>query len=305
MEYDYGVYDYDVIVIGGSFSGMSASLQLVRARKNVLVLDGGLPRNRFAKASYGFLGQDGRAPNDILADARAQLMKYPTLSWKNDLAITARRSGRLLEVETQDGLKLSARALILATGVTDTLPDIPGIAERWGGSVFHCPYCHGYELNQQAMGVLASSALAMHQALMLPDWGPTTLFLNNAFDPDETQLSQLARRHVTLERTPVRKITGDKATMILEDGRQIHLAGLLIQTRTDVTSPLAQQLGCTFADGPLGAFIQTDAMMETSIPGVFACGDNMLGAGAVALAVGNGGRAGAAAHHSLMFWDDA
>lgn len=296
--------NYDVIVIGGSFAGMSASLQLARARQHVLVLDGSLPRNRFAKASHGFLGQDGRAPNDILADARAQLMKYPTLCWKNDLAIAARRRGRLLEVDTQEGLKLSARALILATGVTDTLPDIPGIAERWGGSVFHCPYCHGYELNQQPVGVLASSALAMHQALMLPDWGPTTLFLNNAFDPDETRLSQLARRNVTLERTPVRKITGDNATVVLEDGREINLAGLLIQTRTDVTSPLPRQLGCTFADGPIGAFIQTDAMMETSVPGVFACGDNMLGAGSVGLAVGNGVRAGTAAHHSLIFWDD-
>ncbi|WP_417842780.1 NAD(P)/FAD-dependent oxidoreductase [Thalassospira sp.] len=298
-------HDYDVIVVGGSFAGMSATLQLVRARQNVLVLDGNLRRNRFARHSHGFLGQDGRAPDDIIADSRAQLMKYETLTWKNELAVTARRTDRLIEITTGTGDTFSSRTLILATGVKDTLPDIPGLAQRWGKAVFHCPYCHGYELNRQPMGVLASSGLAMHQALMLPDWGPTTLFLNHAFDPDETQLAQLARRNVTLERTGIAGITGDNATVILEDGRKIDLAGLLIQTRTEITSPLAHQLGCAFEEGPLGPFIKIDAMMETTIPGVFACGDAAVGAGSVGLAVGNGVRAGAAAHHALIFWDNA
>lgn len=298
-------HDFDTIIIGGSFAGMSAALQLVRARQKVLVLDGNVRRNRFARHSHGFLGQDGASPDNIIATSRAQLLKYPTLSWENTLAQSAERMGRLFKITTETGQSYLTRTLVLATGVTDTLPDIPGLAERWGDCVFHCPYCHGYEMDQQPLGVLASSDLAMHQALMLPDWGPTTFFLNHAFDPTDIQLSQLARRKVTLERTPVAEITGDQATVRLVDGRNIPLAGLLIQTRTAITSPIASQLGCAFVEGPLGPYLQTDAMMETTIPGVFACGDAMIAAGSVGLAVGNGIRAGTAAHHCLIFWDDS
>ncbi len=297
-------HDYDVIVVGGSFAGMSAALQLARARQNILVLDGNLRRNRFARHSHGFLGQDGTSPDDIIASARAQLLKYPTLTWENTLAQSAEQVGRLFKITTESGQSYLTRTIILATGVTDTLPDLPGLAERWGDSVFHCPYCHGYEMNQHPLGVLASSELAMHQALMLPDWGPTTFFLNNAFEPTDIQLSQLARRKVTLERTPVTEITGKQANVQLKDGREIPLAGLLVQPRTKMSSPLASQLGCAFADGPLGPYVQTDAMMETTIPGVFACGDTMIANGSVSLAVGNGVRAGTAAHQCLIFWQD-
>ncbi|WP_073956190.1 NAD(P)/FAD-dependent oxidoreductase [Thalassospira sp. TSL5-1] len=298
-------HDFDTIIIGGSFAGMSAALQLARARQKILVLDDNVRRNRFARHSHGFLGQDGTSPDDIIASSRAQLLKYPTLSWENTLAQSAERAERMFKVTTETGQSVVSRTLILATGVTDTLPDVPGLAERWGDHVFHCPYCHGYEFNQQPLGVLASSELAMHQALMLPDWGPTTLFLNNAFEPNDIQLAQLHRRKVTLEHTPIAEITGDQATVHLTDGRNIPLAGLLIQPRTKISSPLASQLGCAFADGPLGPYLQTDAMLETTIPGVFACGDAMIAAGSVGLAVGNGIKAGTAAHHCLIFWDDA
>ncbi|WLH37856.1 NAD(P)/FAD-dependent oxidoreductase [Pseudomonas sp. FP2196] len=292
---------YDVIIVGGSYAGLSAGLQLARARRKVLVLDSGLRRNRFAETSHGFLGYDGRAPGDIAQDAREQLLAYPTVQWLADTALQARQTDQGFQVRTTNGQQASARRLIIASGVIDELPAIEGLQERWGKSVFHCPYCHGYELNQGAIGVLATSTLSMHHALLLPDWGQTTFFTNGVFEPDAEQLAELDRRGVTLEPQTVSHISGKRADVVLSDGRVISVAGLFAMPRTRMASPLAEQLGCIFEEGPMGPFIQTDAMQQTSIPGVFACGDAALAAGSVAVSVGDGARAGASTHRSLVF----
>lgn len=292
---------YDVIIVGGSYAGLSAGLQLARARRKVLVLDSGLRRNRFAETSHGFLGQDGRAPGQIADDARAQLLAYPSVQWLTDTAVEATRTDSGFDLRTESGQWLSAKRLILASGVIDELPDIDGLRQRWGQSVFHCPYCHGYELNQDAIGVLATSPMSIHHALLLPDWGPTTFFTNGVFEPDAEQLAELDRRGVILETRPVSHIRGERADVVLSDGQVIAVAGLFAMPRTRMASPLAEQLGCTFEDGPMGAFIQTDATQQTSVAGVFACGDAALAAGSVALAVGDGARAGAGTHRSLIF----
>lgn len=288
---------YDALVVGGSFAGLSAAMQLARARRRVAVVDAGQRRNRFAVSSHGFLGQDGRAPGDIQGEARAQLAAYPNVSWHDGFAATARRQGEGFEVEV-GGTTLTARRLVLATGVVDELPPVEGLAERWGRSVFHCPYCHGYELNEGAIGVLASSPLSMHHALMLPDWGPTTLFLNEAFEPDAEQARALAARSVTVEAMPIACIT-DEMTVVLADGRRLPLAGLFTATRTRMASPLAEQLGCEFEQGPAGPYLRR-LMMETTVPGVFACGDAAMAFANVAIAVGDGAMTGAATHRSLI-----
>lgn len=292
---------YDVIIVGGSYAGLSAGLQLARARRKVLVLDAGLRRNRFAETSHGFLGQDGRAPGDIAQDAREQLMAYPTVQWLADTALEASQTDNGFQVRTTNGQQASAKRLIIASGVVDELPAIEGLQERWGKSVFHCPYCHGYELNQGAIGVLATSPMSIHHALLLPDWGQTTFFTNGVFEPDAEQLAELDRRGVTLEHQTVSHIGGQRADVVLSDGRVISVAGLFAMPRTRMASPLAEQLGCVFEEGPMGPFIQTDAMQQTSVPGVFACGDAALAAGSVAVAVGDGARAGAGTHRSLVF----
>ncbi len=291
---------YDAIIIGGSFAGLSAGLPLARARRKVLVIDAGQRRNRFAAASHGFLTQDGVAPGEIAAEGRAQLMEYGSVDWLSTEAVKAERDSDGFCITDRSGARHQARVLILATGVVDVLPDIPGVAERWGSSVFHCPYCHGYELRQGRIGVLATSPLSIHQALMLPDWGPTTLLLNGVFEPDEEQLAQLAARDVALERTPVSRLAGDPLEVLLEDGRALSLAGLFLAPRMRL-SALASQLGCETEEGPLGPFIKTDPTQATSVPGLFACGDMARAAGSVPLAVGDGAMAGVAAHRALMF----
>jgi thioredoxin reductase len=291
---------YDVIVIGGSYSGLSAALQLARARRRIAVIDAGQRRNRFAATSHGFLGQDGRAPEAIAADARAQLLAYPNVQWLQDTATTAERhaDGEAFTVTTP-GATLQARRLLLATGVADELPPLPGLSERWGKSVFHCPYCHGYELDSGRIGVLAWSPMALHHALMLPDWGTVTLFLNEAFEPDAAQQAALAERGVTLVAGRVARFSGH-ATVELQDGRRIEMDGVFTVTTTRMASPIAEQLGCAFDAGPVGPVIQRSPMLETTVGGVFACGDAARPFGNVATAVGDGAMAGAATHRSLI-----
>lgn len=292
---------HDVIILGGSYAGLSAGLQLARARRSVLVIDTGMRRNRFAATSHGFLTQDGSAPAEIAAEARSQLMEYRSVEWLQTAAISAERVQDGFKVALQQGPDVTGKRLVLATGVTDVLPDLDGFAERWGRSVFHCPYCHGYELDQGRIGVLATSPLSMHQALMLPDWGPTTFFLNGAFEPDADQLQQLAWRNVTLEHGLIDRIEGERVDVVMKDGRVLPMDGIFTTTRTVVSAPFSEQLGCTLDDGPLGRYIRTDAMKATTVPGVFACGDAARPTGSVALAVGDGAMAGAATHRSLMF----
>ncbi|MYM37126.1 FAD-dependent oxidoreductase [Duganella sp. FT94W] len=292
--------EFDVIVVGGSYAGLSAATQLGRARRRVLVIDAGQRRNRYAQHSHGFLGQDGREGAAIAAEGRTQLMKYPTVRWREGAATQAVPHDGGFRVTLADGSAHHAQRLVLATGMADELPSIPGLAERWGGSVFHCPYCHGYELDQGRIGVLATSALSFHHAMMLPDWGTVTFFLNGVFEPDAEQLAKLEARGVTIERAAVRAVSG-KAAVLLEDERVIELDGLFVLSRLHSASALVEVLGCEMEDGPMGRYVRTDMMKATSIPGVYAAGDAARMAGSVAFAVADGAMAGAASHQSLIF----
>lgn len=292
---------HDVIIVGGSYAGLSAALQLARARRSVLVIDAGERRNRFAAASHGFLGQDGSDPGRIVAEAHAQLLRYPTVAWHPGSATDAEAMEGGFRVHVADAGPFEAKRLVLATGVRDILPEVPGLAERWGRFVFHCPYCHGYELEMGRIGVLATSPFSMHQALMLPDWGRTTLFLNNAFEPNDGQTAQLHARGVTVERTPVERLAGERADLVLRDGRTVACDGLFVASVTQIASPVAERIGCRLEESPVGRFIATDATRQTSVPGVFACGDVARPAGSVAFAVGDGAQAGVGAHRSLLF----
>src|SRR5687768_7231441 len=272
---------YDVIIIGGSYAGMAAALQLARAPRSVCVIDAGQRRNRFASTSHGLLGQDGAASSEIARNAKVQLLRYPTVTWRDGTVVRAEKNEDSFTVHLEQDEIVIAWRLVLATGVTDELPAIPGLAERWGQSVFHCPYCHGYELDRGPLGVLATGDASLHQALLIPEWGPTTFFTNGVFTLSDDQRKQLHARGVTLEPELVTAITGNRATVQFQDGRSIALAGLFLASRVHPASPLAAQLGCAFADSPLGTFVKTGETKETSVAGVFACGDAARVAGNV------------------------
>jgi thioredoxin reductase len=291
---------HDAIVIGGSYAGMAAALQLLRARRKVLVVDAGARRNRFASASHGFLGQDGVDPAEIARTAREQLMAYPTLTWLEGTATDAKRQGDGFAVTTADSEFYRGKRLILATGVSDALPPLDGLAERWGGSVFHCPYCHGYELNTGRIGVIATHPDALHHVILFTEWGDVTLLLNCAFEPDADARAKLAARGVTIEAGPITGVEGH-ADVRLQDGRVLPFAGLFTATRNAPSTPLAETLGCEMEATPFGTQIRTDESKQTTVPGAFACGDVARVPHSVSLAVGDGAMAGVHVHRSLVF----
>jgi len=295
---------YDVIIIGGGFAGMSAALQLARARRPILMIDAGLPRNRFAEASHGFLGQDGAAPAAIMREALRQLSAYPTVDFVHGRAGAARGELDRFEVEMEDGAVHAARRLILATGVADTLPDIPGLAERWGVSVMHCPYCHGYEVRDRRIGVLANHPMAVHQALMLPDWGPTTFFTQGLVEIDADLAAKLAGRGAQAETTPIVAVLGEGqeiAAVRLADGRVAPLEAIFTAPKTAPASPLAKQLGCAFEDGMTGPHVKLETGQQTTAPGVYSAGDVASPMHNATLASAAGVMAGIGAHQSLIF----
>lgn len=294
---------HDVIVIGGSYAGMAAALQLLRARRRVLVIDGGRRRNRAASHSHGFLAQDGADPAAIAAAARHQLEAYPTLSWHDDEAIAAGGEHDDFHVETRDGHRHRGRRLLFATGVSDTLPPVDGLAERWGVSAFACPYCHGYELEQGRIGVIAAGPMSIHQAQLLPEWGTVTLLLNDALALDDAAARELAGRGVAIESTPIARIDGH-ADVVLADGRRLPFAGLFTAPRTAPSTPLAERMGCTLSETPTGVRIHTDDAKQTDLRGVHACGDAALMMHSISLAVADGAWAAAHLHRSLV-WPDA
>ena len=295
---------HDAIIIGGSFAGLSAAIYIARARRSVCIVDTGTPRNRFATHSHGFFAQDGSEPGAMLATARSQVAAYPMATFIEGEAVSAAREKDRFSVKLASGDVRESTTLVLAFGISDELPAIPGLTERWGRSVLHCPYCHGFEFSGQRLGVLHVSPMSFHQAMLIAEWGPTTLYLNSAREPDQSALAELRERGVSIEPAPVRALHGDGARLSaieLADGRMSAADALYLGPRTHLNSEIAEQLGCEMDEGPLGSFIRTDATKMTTVSGVYAAGDITRAAHNLTWASADGVTAAMAVHRSLIF----
>ncbi|WP_102946238.1 NAD(P)/FAD-dependent oxidoreductase [Stenotrophomonas sp. VV52] len=295
---------FDAVIVGGSFAGLSAAMMLARARRSVLVVDSGLPRNRFSSHSHGVLGLDGISGSDLLRQAKAQLLDYSTVRWATDTVTDAQATVDGFAVTTASGETWAARKLLLATGITDVLPELPGLAERWGHSVLHCPYCHGYEIGGGEIGLLGGHALSSMMAGVLADWGRVTLFAHGMELDDET-LATLQRRGVRIETEAVVALEGEAPQLsaaLLADGRRIDLRALFVSARQQMASALVEQLGCELDESPVGVLIRVDAQKQTTVPGVYAAGDATV-MGNITLASAEGVRAGVSLHHALIAED--
>jgi thioredoxin reductase len=294
----------DVIIIGGSFAGLAAALQLGRARRKVTVLDTGLPRNRFAGHSHGLLGHDHKPPLEILAEARRQLARYPTVR-----LVTARAesiSGAIDDfcVLTGDGESLRARRLILSYGVVDQMPDVPGYAENWGTSIVPCPYCDGFEVAGQHWGLVWSGPQSMNQVRLFHDWTDMlTVFANGHDIPPDIQ-ADLARRGISVVNGRITEIDHDEnhnATVRLNAGLPVAVDILFAHPRNKPSARLHESLGLATVDTPQGIALKVDERRETSVPGIYAAGDlaNPLMA-SVTLAISHGATAGISAQQSML-----
>ncbi|WP_428240145.1 NAD(P)/FAD-dependent oxidoreductase [Gynuella sp.] len=296
--------NYDAIIVGGGFAGLSATLTLARARKKVALIDAGKPRNRFTRASHGYLGMDGKSPEEIKAQCLEQLQIYPTIEFISAEVVSALKGSGGFVLNLKGDREIHAARLVLATGVKDKLPHLTGLEARWGISALHCPYCHGFEVSDQPLGVMHSHFVSSHQAMIIPDWGPTTYFTQGLFKPDRQQEAIFAAKKVRLESSPIVELLGnapDLEAVKLQDGRVIPLKALFVTPTTTMASPLAEQLGCEFDEGPFGKYLRVNEWNETTVKGIYAAGDMAHAAHNAIYAAAGGATAGVGVHQSLIF----
>ena len=294
----------DVIIIGGSFAGLAAALQLGRARRKVTVLDTSLPRNRFAGHSHGLLGHDHKPPLDILAEARQQLKRYPTVRLIRARAESVSGAIDDFSVVTDDGETLRARRLILSYGIVDEMPDIPGFAESWGASIVPCPYCDGFEVAGQHWGLIWSSPQSHNSAKLFHDWTDTLTVFTNGHELLPDIRADLARRNLPVVDGRITGIVrhGDhNATVKLDSGPDVEVDILFAHPRNKPSTGLHASLGLATVNTPTGIVLKVDERRETSTPGIYAAGDLANPAMAsVTTAISQGALAAISAQQSML-----
>jgi thioredoxin reductase len=277
---------YDVVIVGGGAAGLSAALALVRARRSVLVIDAGAPRNAPAGHVHNYLASEGTAPADLLAAGRAEVAGYggevTTGSVASAQPLDGREDGGGFRVVLADGRAVLSRRLLVTTGLVDELPDVPGVAERWGRDVLHCPYCHGWEVRDQAIGVLASGPLAVHQALLFRQLSAdVTLFLHTAPDPTDEQWEQLAARGIAVvdgEVAALEAVDDRLAGVRLRSGELIPRQAVAVTPRFTARADVLRTLGLEpteqQVDGHvMGSYVAADPTGATAVPGVWVAGN--------------------------------
>ena len=272
---------YDVVVVGGGAAGLSGALALARARRSVLVVDAGAPRNAPATAMHNYLGRDGTPPADLLAAGRAEIAGYGGELLAAE-AVAARSGAEGFVVELADAREVRSRRLLVTTGLVDELPDVPGVGELWGRDVLHCPYCHGWEVRDQAVGVLATGPLAVHQALMWRQWSAdVTLLLHTGPEPSAQEREQLDARGVRVVRGQVARLQlldGRLHGVRLTGGEVVGCSALVVAPRFTARSSVLASLGLLALEQELdghvyGSAVPSDASGATAVPGVWVAGN--------------------------------
>ncbi|QCB92757.1 NAD(P)/FAD-dependent oxidoreductase [Cellulomonas shaoxiangyii] len=267
---------YDVVVVGGGAAGLAAAVTLGRSLRSVLVVDAGEPRNAPAAGAHNLLGREGVPPQELLAAGRREAESYGA-EVRSDRAVGARRDGDGLVVSLAEGGDVRARVLLLATGLTDVLPDVPGVRERWGADVLHCPYCHGWEVRGRRIGVLATSDNAPHQALLMRQLSDdVTLFLHSGPDLEDTEREQLVALDVRLVQGTVERLDHDDDALravVLADGRRFDVDAVAVAPRFVANADLYEQLGGTVSEHPFGTYVSSSPGGRTDLPDVWVAGN--------------------------------
>ena len=293
--------EWECVVVGGGAAGLSAALVLGRARRRTLLIDAGGQSNRAAHGIGGLLGFDGVPPAELYARGRRELERYPSVEVR-DGEVRAAAAGDGITLDLADGAGVHIRRLLLATGMRYDYPDLPGLAPLWGRSVFHCPFCHGWEVRDQPLAVLAQGERAVHMATLLRGWSDDVVLLTGGpADLSDDDRARLDIAGIPIDERKVRELdsaAGELHAVVFDDGARLPRSALLVAAELRQRSGLAAQVGVKLvATGPVSPeAVDTDPLYRTSVPGVFAAGDVCAQMPQIAAAVA----AGSAAAVSVM-----
>lgn len=296
-----GNRDFDVVIIGGSYAGLSAAMALGRAIRKVLIIDAGKPCNRQTPHSHNFITQDGAKPAEISALAKAQVLTYPTVRFENDKVVDVTGANNNFTIVTEQKGAFTAKKIIFATGVSDIMPAIPGFSESWGISVIHCPYCHGYEYRGQNTGVFMNGEGALEFVKLIDNWTQKlSLFTNGKAAFDKETFNKISNPDFRIVEKEIKELLHDNGQLravIFKDGSSEELdamyAKLPFQQHTDIPARIA----CEINDA---GYIKVDEFGKTSVAGIFAAGDNTLRLRSVSSAVATGTIAGVFSNHEMI-----
>lgn len=292
----------DVVVIGGGAAGLGAGLTLARARRRVTIVDAGEPRNAPADGVHGLLGLDGVNPLELLARGRDEVLGYGG-EILSDHVVDVSSTEAGFEVGLRGGQALQARRLVIATGLVDELPDIPGVREQWGHGVLHCPYCHGWEVRDQRIGILATGPMSVHQALLFRQLSAGVQFFGNGAQIPAEELAQLAALDIPVldgRVSAVESVNGVLSGVLLDDGRVVELDTVVVGPRMVARAEPFAGIGIEPTPHPGGSFIETDATGRTTVPGVWAAGNASDLSAQVGAAAAEGVRAAAHINADLV-----
>lgn len=291
---------FDVIIVGGSYAGLSAAMALGRSLRKVLIIDSGLPCNRQTPYSHNFITQDGNSPSAIAKIAKEQVLAYNTVQFVHDVAIRGSKTESGFGIHTAEGNSFTASKLLFASGIVDQMPDIKGFSECWGITVIHCPYCHGYEYRNKRTGLLMNGDKALHIASLVRNLtSDITLLTNGGASFTDEQLQKFNKHHISIIEEPLKEIVhegGELTEVILQNGNKLKFDAIYASLPFHQSTDIPASLGCEITDN---GYIKVDGMQQTTIEGVFACGDNSGMLRSVSNAVSTGGLAGAMINRHL------
>ncbi|MEO7768375.1 MAG: NAD(P)/FAD-dependent oxidoreductase [Ferruginibacter sp.] len=292
---------FDVIIIGGSYSGLAAGMALGRALREVLIIDSGKPCNMQTPYSHNFLTQDGVPPDEIATLAKKQLAIYNTVQFFNGLATKGIKTATGFQIYTETGEVFNARKVVFGTGIKDIMPDIAGFAESWGISVLHCPYCHGYEVRGEKTGILGNGNYGFEFSALISNWTKDlTLYTNGQSTLTTEQTAKLQQHHINIVEDEIKELqhlNGCLQHILFKSGKAAVVKAIYARTPFTQHCPIPEMLGCILNDD---GYLKVDLAQNTSVHGVFACGDNTTRMRTVANSVSMGTTAGLMVNKELI-----